>query len=295
MAHTQVDLSEGSFIIRDESTPLTHIYNSRSIHQGLLGLGWCTPYEDSLDVRNKSVIKLRDCKLGKVISYHLKTPSLRSPSSVDRVYESGNQKIIATSDRYIDTSDSVRAFDKNGRLLVVKDERGKRAQLIYDKNGYLKEIISGRKDSLKLMVDPQSGRIVEEIDPQGARTRLTFLNGSLISSSHLNETKFYTYDKVLNITEIKEGKKTTSVLYNNDDQVISVKSGENCTESYKYTSPILNPRTEVMTNCKGINNKRLVDFSYSKKVGGEPLLEKVSVHSRSSVRVPASQPKQIGS
>lgn len=284
----EVDLSNGSFIVRDHQSPLMNVYNSRSVHQGLLGMGWCSPYEDSIDPINKTILKLRDCKAGRVMAFRAAAPTIRSPSSETQNYENGEQKIVETNNKFILSGEyGVRTFDKNGKLLEIKDERGKLAKLIYDKNGYLKEIISGRKDSLKLMVDPRTGRAVEVTDHQGARTRLTFLNGNLISSTSASTTKYYKYDALANLTDVVEGNKTTSVSYTIDDRVRSVKVSPDCKETYLYSRDGLTSQTEVNTNCRGINNKRLVDFFYSKDSSGELVLDKVLTKNM-QLRLPAN-------
>lgn len=272
IANAEVDLSQGSFIFRDKTTSLGHIYNSRSLHQGLLGAGWCTPYEDALDVSNRIEIKLRNCTEGSVVLYRLPDP---------RVTETANSYTLKVAD-------SVKTFDKNGKLLQVKDERGKLATIIYDKNGFIKEIISERKDSLKLTVDPRTGRVVEEIDPRGARTRLTFLNGNLVSIAGPKQTKYFEYDAVGNVTQVIDGKKITTVTYDNSDQVTRVKVSDECFETYSYQTAALTRKAEVTTNCRGINNKRLVDFFYSKLSNGEIALSKVLTQVRPQ-RLPATQ------
>lgn len=277
-ALAEVDLSQGSFSYSETAQSLVMIYNSRSLHQGLLGFGWCSPLEDSLDVANSgSVLRLRDCRAGKIISFKLKANALRAPSSTTQIYESGDSQILSSETQFklIHALGSIQTFDRNGRLLEVKDERGKSARLLYDKNGFLKEVISGRKDSLTLKVDPRNGRLVEA-NHQGARTRLTFLKGNLISVIKPRTAKYFTYDQVSNLIEVTDLKKITSVTYDSHDRVTSVRTSPECTETYSYTQLEKKERTEVMTNCRGINNKRLVDFFYSRGSSGEVLLEKIS-------------------
>lgn len=282
-AFAEVDLSNGSFIYSENSTSLVMLYNSRTLHQGLLGFGWCTPLEDSLEVLNAGTLRLRKCKAGKIVTYKLKSGSLRAPSSLVKTFESGSEKIVSSGSKYqlIKGGDSVQTFNQHGKLLEVRDERGKLAKIIYDRNGYIKEVISGRKDSLRLKVDPRSGRLVELVDSwgdhQGARTRLTFLKGNLISIAGPRKAQYFSYDSVGNLTEATDMKKITSVTYNPSDQVSSVRTSPSCHETYSYTQKNLQTQTEVTTNCRGINNKRLVDFFYSKSSSGETTLDKVSI------------------
>ncbi len=295
-AFAEVDLSQGSFIYSDKSTSLAMIYNSRSLHRGLLGAGWCTPFEDSLDILNATTLRLRKCRVGKIVTYKLTPNTLRAPSSSTksfvRTYESGKEKIVSSNSKFhlINEGQTIQTFDQQGKLLEVKDERGKVANLIYDKNGFLKDVRSGRTESLKLKVDPRSGRLVELVDAmgdhQGARTRLTFLKGNLISLAGPRKALYFNYDSVGNLTEVSDVKKTTSITYDSRDQVASVRISPDCNETYTYTQSEVKNQTEVITNCRGINNKRLVDFFYSKGSSGEKFLEQVSIRSS---RLPATQ------
>lgn len=278
-AFAEVDLRNGSFIVQDNSS-LPRIYNSRSLHRGLFGFGWCTPFEDAIETANADSIRLRDCESGQLITFKLQRNQLRSPSSAQKVFRSGDETVVSDGVNYTHQSKNrgTKTFDKNGRLLKISDERGKTARIIYDKNGFIKEILSGRMDSFEVKVDPRTGRAVEVIDPRGARTRLTFLNGTLISAATLRNVKFYTYDEVTNLIEVKDQEKTTSVKYTPLDQVARVDVANDCSETYSYirASATLQ-QTEVTTNCRGINNKRLIDFHYAKSSDGAVLLNKVSI------------------
>ncbi len=295
-AFAEVDLSNGSFIYSEKSTSLNMLYNSRSLHQGLLGLGWCTPLEDSLDILSATTLRLRKCRAGKIVTYKLKPNTLRAPSSTAKgflkTFESGTEKIVSAEQKYqlIKDGQTVQTFDQHGKLLEVKDERGKVASLIYDKNGFLKDVVSGRTESLKLKVDPRSGRLTELVDAmgdhQGARTRLTFLKGNLISIAGPRKAQYFSYDSVGNLTEATDMKKITSVTYDSRDQVTSVRTSPDCSETYEYIQSENKNQTQVITNCRGINNKRLVDFFYSKTSSGENFLSDVSTRSS---RLPANQ------
>lgn len=291
-AFAEVDLSVGSFIYSDKSTSLGMIYNSRSLHQGLLGLGWCTPLEDSLDILNATTLRLRKCRAGKIVTYKLKSNTLRSPSSSSKTYISGAETIVSSDSKYqlIKDGQTLQTFNQHGKLLEVKDERGKVAKLIYDKNGFLKDVISGSTESLRLKIDPRSGRLIEV-----AGVRLTFLKGNLISIAGPRTAQYFSYDRVGNLTEVTDMKKTISVTYDSHDQVTSVRTSPECSETYAYIQSENKTQTEVNTNCRGINNKRLVDFFYSKTSDGENFLERVSIKPAQpdptprSSRLPATQ------
>lgn len=236
IAKAEVHLKDASFI-KTETDVITsrykieRVYNSRSLHKGLWGFGWCTALEAKLYIFNERMT-LVDCQneVNQVFTKKHKAYYLTA-SKDDFILP---QKNIYLRFR---KGSLIQKFDAMGRLIArfhvnkAKD----RFDLSYGSSGDLVKIrLNGH---IELKVDSKNGRVERLRGPRTAHFLYTYDQGNLVQVTY--QEKFltiYTYDAFHNLTVIQSSEKSEVITYDGlRDWVTAYQNSQGCKETYFYS------------------------------------------------------------
>ncbi|MFN7727664.1 MAG: DUF6531 domain-containing protein [Bdellovibrio sp.] len=274
-ALSDVNLQEGSFTLKrhdnlvyspTSTLKLERTYSSRSNHQGILGLAWCSTLEWKFYAKAKLLEKCDNFEV-------LAASSIKMNGDRSLVLASKSETLV------FDASTRLVAIEQNkNKFTVMRDLTGRATGLLNSK-GILWALIYG--------------------DPLQTMTRVSMnvggeVRGSLSFSyegTQLAKTKqeSYVYDAAANLTQVKNNFQQkeiqTKIQYDElKDQVIAVFEGT-CQTTYKYHTQ--DSRTKVrdlvhrVTMCPGqkrnvASTEVTTEFTYEKTSNNEIRLEKIS-------------------
>lgn len=286
-------------------------YNSRSLHQGLFGFGWCSDLEKSLDLRLPGQVTLQDCLFSEPIVFQKITSRLFQnsfrPSDVV-TFENG---------RYVrKTSQSIQTFDSRGRFVSLADHAGFEMRIEYDHDSPPARLFLGDRLALRLKMDPGRRRVIT-VSEAGSDSGVTYgyhkdllvsVSGSEAGSSSSDFAKgfnasssqnerflkskatkrslssepastLYSYDELKNLTEIRFANRTTEKIEydSRNDRAISHQPTTGCLTKFDYKT--LGPLEYATTANKHCPNRPLekltYQFAFQKSATGEPSLHKI--------------------
>ena len=294
-----VDMKNSNFTrtwidYKSNDSPLLRIsrsYRSRTLFNGFFGFGWCSNYEDRLDLDlDNQRLTFKECGDGQEIVYKKgKNKAQNSSSVIESFYPLGGgidkvTRVRAGYLRLLSNGDKQK-FDLRGNLVRFEKRDGNYIMVQYDKKKCLDKVIDNQGNYLNFSC--KKNKIEKIITYNGKKLTYRFHNfENLVFVKAGKKTFKYKYDKLHNMVEgtYPDGRgKTFFTTYNSKrDWITSFKDARGCVEKYNYrisrSSPHLRHSNTVRKYCK----KKLVvtknyDFWYKKRKDGEVYLDRMRV------------------
>jgi hypothetical protein len=282
---TWVDLE----ITKDQRVfQLRRTYNSRSLHQGLFGFGWCSDIEKNLDLNRSDQISLNDCRLTAPIRYKKKKNNYYETDSLDPQKETLEFK----DNIYIRTTakKTQQKYSKNGKLLSLFDTTKDRIDITYEPNsGFIKTILVNQRTELKITPDLFRKHIQSVTSKNLPGAYYRYENKDLVEVKNSWQNKFYyTYDTVHNLTEVRYPDKTQELLtYDKEkDWILQIRDRSHCLEIFKYTKQTSSNYTSTAEKrCAGkVTTKTSYEFRHKARADGSKYLDQVKFTQGSKIQ-----------
>ena len=252
-------------------------YRSRSLFIGFFGFGWCSNYEDALDLSelNKGLITFKECGDGAGITYRKgKNKAHRSSNILTSFYTIGGAggKLVQVRNGYLRhlANGHKQTFDQDGRFVRFENKNGKSITLQYDEKKCLSKVIDSQGKYLDFVCDKKSSQPkIKKITTYDGKTLLyNFHRLEDLIWVKLNKKKIfgYKYDSLHNMIRgtYQGGKKFRATYNEKRDWILSFTNEDGCIEKYTYEVSRSNPharhRNKVKKYCK---NKLVVTKEYS--------------------------------
>jgi hypothetical protein len=241
-SQAEVNLRDGSYyrtwVDLEIPTPgyvfqLRRSYDSRSLHPGIFGYGWCSDFEKSLEFRRSDQIVLRDCKLKKPIKYQRISPTqFQSPEDPQELLELRDQAYLRR------TLSSLQKYNLNGQLVTLSNHHGFHLYLQYGPQGSLLRLNVNSFAEIVFKMDRRR-RLIQDLRTVGSPLITYRYDGTdLISATNAWKDRFdYRYDEVHNLVRISYPDKTFEELtYDTErDWILHVRTRDQCQENFKWT------------------------------------------------------------
>ena len=236
---SEIDLQEKNGI------HIERYYHSRSLREGLLGVGWCLTIENKIEINEHDTLSLFDCREGKKLLFHKTSPSR---------WALGNQTISKQGGQYL------RQFEAPARGSISSEH--------YSLDGKLKRpkdlTVSRTKSELVLAT---KNEVVTYHLPMNRL--MSVAKGAGLRKIRTDE---FTYDQFLNLTQTKK----LRVKYDWANDRVSSITRNGCQESYTYTmeqnSKKVQFHSEVSKSCPQHTTKvQRFEFEYEQSGGAYSL------------------------
>ncbi len=263
-----VNMKDASFIKTiNDFKDFERTYNSRSLHDGIFGFGWCSAFEKKLEIAVNGQVTLKDC------TQNTDTIYKNSVSSEGELLKFNDSKYI------ISNSNKKMIFNKNGELINLNTADGKKFNLTYDQSGFLRKI-SNKKSILRLNYE-YSNRKVKEIISSGLTIQYQYQEQNLLQSIHNNNEIYkYKYDKLHNLLEIQypDLSKENLTYDVETDRVNTFKNRKDCIDSFKYSQKENSMISTLEKSCSQRLISR-VQFEFLEKIrnDGRSYIDKLTV------------------
>ncbi|RYZ70162.1 MAG: hypothetical protein EOP09_06530 [Proteobacteria bacterium] len=242
-SHAEVNMQNGNYyktwvdleITNQNYTyQLRRTYDSRSLHQGLFGYGWCSDFEKSLEFRRSDQIVLRDCKLKVPIKYQkIKNTlyrSLTDPKDTLQVQDNTYER---------KTAHSLQKFNSNGQIVTLSNHQGFHLRFQYiPASGALQKILIQNFAEIVLKMDARS-RLVRSVSTVGSPLITYRYDGAnnLTSMTNAWNGKFdYAYDDFHNLTRVTYPDSTDEKLtYDKErDLILNIRTRDLCQDNFQW-------------------------------------------------------------
>jgi len=282
---TWVDLE----IIKDQRVfQLRRTYNSRSLHQGLFGFGWCSDLEKSLDLNRSDQISLNDCRLTAPIRYKKKKNNYYEADSPDLQKDTLELK----DNFYIRTTakKTQQKYSKTGKLVSLIDTTKDRIDITYDaNNGFIKTILVNQRTELKITPDLHQKHIQSVTSQNNPGAFYRFDGKDLVEVKNSWKNKFtYSYDSVHNLTLVTYPDKTQELLtYDKEkDWILQIRDRSRCLEIFKYNKQSTMSYTSTAEKrCEGkVITKTSYEFRHKARADGSKYLDQVKFTQGSKIQ-----------
>ncbi len=297
LANANVDIRQGSFhdsnldfIIVNSSSDmrLQRQYSSRSISKGWFGWGWCSNYEDKVEVKkgNNQIIYI-SCNLKVILNKDNNEPSLWKSNSADNYFA-----FKKSSNYHLSKKDGFELiFNKNGELIERLDKRGRSLKitrhkrflqdeniiLVKDSTDIQMKLVFGKGGTVNRVLLTSAKNLVlfrgkDFIRPKSVRLNYLYSDGNLKTVSSTNTIIYrYSYSKTRNLELIvREDKKAKKVAYDEQqDSVVQVNNFDGCIETLTYwlnpQKPKAHYRTRYVKSCNSmVVQAGTFEFNYAK-------------------------------
>lgn len=263
---------------------LTRTYNSRSLHTGYFGFGWCSNIEKSLIIKSPRDIILKDCDLESPFvltdeNILLKTRTFENPLTLEKIlFKTGSYTL------YLKTGE-IRIFNRKGQTTLVIQPGGQKMAFQYIGNT-LESIHTHDGKNLKFQVnDTNQVFKIESGGGRGPSSIYLYEKENLIQSvDSLQSSHLYEYDKLNNIVKLTYPDKTHEyITYNNDhDRVIKMELRNKCQEYYDFFTENKDPLHQISTLTRKCDNKTIhqyiYEFWYKTRSDGLRYLERYKIN-----------------
>lgn len=247
-----VNMKNASFETKEKEYFLERTYNSRSMHKGLLGIGWCTNLEFQIEVNSVNMPSFYECDKKILI----------------KRYENINNEYhitVSNGNKYV--------FDKKKRLIKALNSNNSIKFEIHYKSNKLNSIIDERQITWKVNWKDQ---FISSIESSLDCMRFEQNQSNLLAASiKQNSIWMFTYDELDNLTSIKNNQGIyKKIIYDLDtDQIRSIEDHHGCTEKFNFTEHSENNLhlqfSKVTQECKGSLVKDLTyEFYFLKNNDG---------------------------
>jgi YD repeat-containing protein len=286
LAHGEVNMKTGSYyktwidveIIQDKySFQLRRTYDSRSLHPGIFGYGWCSDFEKSLEFRREGEIVLRDCRLKSDIRYQKIKPTLY------RSRDNPQETLEFTNDTYLrQTTSSLQKFNSLGQFVSLSNHHGFHLQLQYGPSGSLHKITLPHFAEVVFQMDARS-RHVQSLRTVGSPLIIYKYDGlDLTSATNAWRGTFnYQYDDVHNLTQVTYPDLTSEELtYDKErDWILHIRTRDQCQENFRWTLTGARAPGKYQSTAQRTCRGRLVSqsqFSFDRKAKLKTSARKIS-------------------
>ncbi len=227
---------------------VTRTYNSRSLHEGTFGFGWCSNFETRLDVKPEGSLRVTECGDGLDVTY---LPKKFRPENIDEVVEEilseEKKRNPSITDRSLrDLRTRLRAEEKlrtaysrkmkpqenveAGAEYVIQD--GPTAEkIIRSRDHYLRNFLDGTSQKFDL-----SGRLQQIFDKHGNFIKFVYKN-DLMSDAVDSTGRKLTFNYHPNTKRVREivGPSGFKATYSyNGSNLVKAIIGTNQSWEYKY-------------------------------------------------------------
>jgi hypothetical protein len=242
LSQAEVNMKDGSFyktwVDLEIATPtysfqLRRSYDSRSLHPGMFGYGWCSDFEKSLEFRRSGEIVLRDCKLKTDIKYRrIKENSYQSPTDPQEKLEVQDNAFLRK------TAHSLQKYNSLGQLDSLSDLHGFHLLFQYGPSGLPQKIIINHFAEVTLKMDARR-RLIQSVNSAGLpEVTYRYKNLDLVSMTNAWKGEFaYKYDDVHNLVHIRYPDTTFEALtYDKErDWILHIRTRDLCEENFQWT------------------------------------------------------------
>lgn len=239
-------------------------YNSRSLFNGMLGFGWCTDFETSLEKEVDGSLRIKHCGDGTNWTYYPGSYDKKDQNKfIDKVLKAhkaaGNSMSTSTANKFkgqLESDPKFRAEMANKYNLQEKIKAGLK---YYSQGNAIEFVVFKGKYYERNLADGT----IQHFDIDGNLTKLFDKNGNSIS---------YTWSKGL-LTSIKDSDGRQLVLkHNATNKVISITGPSKFKISYSYKGSDLTAVTNAWNNAYTYTYDRLhnlTKISYPDKTSRE--------------------------
>jgi YD repeat-containing protein len=208
-------------------------YNSRTLHNGLFGFGWCSDFETKLSVTPANTIIITECGAGARLEY---LPSSNSASSQNELIKEILEKAKAknprlTPDQLAEIKSRVSIdpvlLEEFAKQLKIEGKvaSGVRYQAPGRSNEYITVKSNGdKKIYIRTLVDGS----YQEFSENGLIDRMFDKNGNYLKLQYGKE------DRLVGLVD-NDGRKLTFEYHPSMPKIALIKGPKNVTMTYKYT------------------------------------------------------------
>ncbi len=225
-------------------------YRSRSIHQGILGFGWCTDFDKKLDLRKTGEIILIDCQEERSLLFKKTTKDYVSNTNF-------KDKIVFQNGHFQRQKGLIKQiFDAEGRLIELRYFKWP-LEIFYGSNQQINKIKINNDQIIDLKFTPKDGDSLTVMAPGKAALVYHLKDKDLISVSGGSGIKTnYNYNSFHNLIRIGQGSKTIERMTyeNSKDWLIETSTDSACKQTYIYQTDVKKPllfKTIVQKICQG--------------------------------------------
>jgi RHS repeat-associated protein len=201
---------------------VTRSYNSLSQLVGILGRGWSTMYDESIQIYSTTFIRFNAPDGRATYFSRPNAATVFSPIEQDfhgQMMQNGNGSFTLTL-----TDGSSSQFNSSGRLLSLVDRNGNQSNLSYDANGHLASII-GSSGRVLTVTSNSNGQALSISDTMGTIANYTYGSGNeLLSVTYADNSGFQlSYDGGYRLTTVTDalGNTVESHAYNSSGQAVT--------------------------------------------------------------------------
>jgi YD repeat-containing protein len=257
-------------------------YNSRTLHNGYFGFGWCSDFEHALQFLPNGTLRFTSCGAGSEIVFkrvmtpsELKTSRYIAEGVGEIEFRGGHYFLSLRASSCSDCSpDDAQEFDGLGRLL--RTSSGMRDYIYRYAGSYLKSVSIG--NNIQISFEYYStGKIRRARASSGEFSEYWYSDsGDLIKARAASgNTYSYYYDNLHNLTRIDfpDGEFKTMAYNTEKDWITEFRDVDGCVERYRYETSVEEPVdhywAEVDRNCPdGAYHTFKYEFWYGSVDGG---------------------------
>jgi hypothetical protein len=267
-----INMKDGAYLKKQVDLEfLPRTYNSRSLHSGYFGFGWCTPIESRLEEIAADHIRFKSCVLDADLDFFFKDNQRLSVNKNWRLIKLKNKQILILS------SNTKWLFNSDKKLIQID----KNLRLYYEKNQLTRiQDIRGKKIWKVKWYDSKISEITQEgTTAQGMS--YTYNAEDLIMTTPIlanaPDRHLYTYDEFHNLTTFQYQNLRENIVYDSNLDTVKALHDQNCIQTLEYHRPTpLQTRTISTQRCRNSEVQiKKFDFWYTRDDQGRFLLKKV--------------------
>ncbi len=247
-------------------------YNSRSLHNGIFGFGWCSEYETKIDITSTGELLLTQCGAGLQTSFSpRKNNTKRIESTIKKILRAYKKKNPHTTSKILKKLRMEIKGDPHKREILAKElgikghiksqqtyysNNTKSDSIIKKKTYYERRLSNGKKQRFNF-----KGQLIRLFDANGNFIKFRYNKNGLIDriTDNMQKSLFITYYKNKKIKSITgPGKQTASYRYTSRNDLSHVKLANKDVYKYKYDN--LHNLTEIT-----FPDKTTTKIQYNKK------------------------------
>ena len=264
----------------------TRTYNSRSLHNGIFGFGWCSNLETSMEVASDGTFKIKEC--GDGLETTFKTKSATKDGTLYLAVGHEVETVLKKSDQYLrNLADGTsQRFDLSGHLSQMFDKNGNYIKITW-KGTVIGDVTDNNGRKLTFNFYPNTNKVKEILGPNNIKCEYKYKDVNNLASAKVDNGNLfaYEYDDLHNLKLIKypDGSSKALTYDVNKDWVTSLRDRDGCLETYDYQPSADDPKshyTSVVTKkcAEKITAKGKYEFWYKEsKLQGGKFLYKVAM------------------
>jgi hypothetical protein len=270
LSQADVNMKDASFLVKltdfsIQGFSFERSYNSRSLHRGLFGFGWCTDFEKKL-IFEKDKILLSDCALDQSVEV--------KPQKKKKLWI-----VLRNKETQI--------YNLSGQLLSLQKPHQRKQSFHYSSEGTLEKIAISPRLQFRLI--PSQGAFIAKVErlqgPSPRAWEYTYEGDNWVKTKGTAPESVATYNDYHNLTELRVNAVTTKISYSDStDEVRSVTSGS-CSDNYTFIKSESLQLSKLERFCDSkLSLQRSYVFEFSKNLSGQNILSRVRVFDPQSKR-----------